>query len=111
MLSFNLSKTRLTFYCYYYYFRGVVSVSISLNNFDMKQCRSDEENEETEDGDNKDATTSSKSNRNRDPFYGTDNCDRVSTQVNINSDSLRRNIERLIFCSFLQVYKYRGKRL
>ena len=68
-------------------------MSISLNNFDMKQCRSDEENEETDDGDNKDATTStssgrsSKSNRNRDPFYGTDNCDRVSTQVNINSQS------------------------
>lgn len=72
-------------------FRGVVSVSISLNNFDLKQCGDEDENEI-----NPDLTSTSqdanhenmglknrtiKTNRNHGPFYGTDDCDRVSTQV------------------------------
>ena len=69
-------------------------MSISLNNFDLKQCRDEEEEEEEEDnldgssGDGSETTASPiKIKKNKDyqrgPFYGTDNCDRVSTQVEL----------------------------
>lgn len=80
--------------------RGVVSVSISLNNFDLKQCGQDDdddeensasidavtaENNETLSASLKasshNTTSAKKADRRQDPFYGTDNCDRVSTQV------------------------------
>lgn len=51
--------------------RGVVSVSISLNNFDLKQCGESEISEE-----NWNSTEKSE-----DPFFNTDKCDRQSTIV------------------------------
>lgn len=49
--------------------KGVVSISISLNNFDLKQCgESDEEN-------------SNLTEKYDDPFFNTDKCDRESTIV------------------------------
>lgn len=71
-------------------------MSISLNNFDLKQCAVEEEENETENNNVLEMSTddvslskvqetgqekSNKANRHRDPFYGTDNCDHVSTQV------------------------------
>lgn len=73
-------------------FRGVVSVSISLNNFDLKQCGDDEENEindeltSTIDANYENMGLKNrtiKTNRNHGPFYGTDDCDHVSTQVKL----------------------------
>ena len=54
--------------------RGVVSISISLNKFDLKQC-----------GESPNALNVSNQSflieRERDPFYDTDKCDRVTTDV------------------------------
>lgn len=88
--------------------RGVVAVSISLNNFDLKQCGEnleDEEEEAEEDSVAENSLTSfisgsktsdeAESERKKkekakqrsrfesleDPFYDTDQCDRVSTMV------------------------------
>ena len=76
--------------------RGVVSVSISLNNFDLKQCRDEDEEEEDNEINKNDSSGAGSSETTespgktrksfnkdyqRGPFYGTDNCDRVSTQV------------------------------
>ena len=46
--------------------RGIVAISISLKNFDLKQCGDD-----------------SSLDNNLDPFYNTDKCDRKTTKVNI----------------------------
>lgn len=61
--------------------RGVISVAISLNKFDLKQCGdADNGDEEMNNKLDKDNSTSFY-NRYRDPFYGTDKCDRATTQV------------------------------
>ncbi|RNA23662.1 G-coupled receptor -like protein [Brachionus plicatilis] len=49
--------------------RGVVSISISLNNFDLKQCGESEDAEED----------SNSTEKYDDPFFNTDKCDREST--------------------------------
>ncbi|CAF0705407.1 unnamed protein product [Brachionus calyciflorus] len=55
--------------------RGVVSVSISLNNFDLKQCG------ETENTENDDSIISQNKTQKKynDPFFNTDKCDRQTT--------------------------------
>jgi hypothetical protein len=61
--------------------RGVISIAISLNKFDLKQC-GDGDNLAQEIANSLDnENTTSYFNKNRDPFYGTDKCDRATTQV------------------------------
>lgn len=63
--------------------RGVVSISISLNNFDLKQC--DNINGTLEMEKNKSTPSDELAEMTRtkggDPFYGTDKCQDVSTEV------------------------------
>jgi hypothetical protein len=66
--------------------RGVVAISISLNNFDLKQCGVSHENE-TETEHNSENLFSDSSSRDHDPFYDTDMCDRDTTQVKLNRQS------------------------
>ncbi len=80
----------------------MISVAISLNKFDLKQC-GEEEKKEAEDGES--------SIKQRDPFYGTDKCDRATTNV-IYSFHFRTNSFNFDNKSNSGlVFQYRGKRL
>ena len=63
----------------------MVSISISLNKFDLKQCGESPIINTTEneivDLEAQNRINSYLFNRDRDPFYGTDKCDRITTDV------------------------------
>lgn len=63
--------------------RGVAAVSISLNNFDLKQCGAKNvhvSNDETTLNETEAAPVTVNPNE-QDPFYGTDKCDPITTEV------------------------------
>ncbi len=60
--------------------RGVVAVSISLNNFDLKQC---DAKKKTDDDDSINVTLNKQMAKESDPFLGTHRCDPVTTVVGI----------------------------
>jgi len=70
----------------YFFYRGVAAVSISLNNFDLKQCGAKDAplsyNEITSNK-TEPAPKVVKSPSEQDPFYGTDKCDPITTEVKL----------------------------
>lgn len=66
--------------------RGVVSIAISLNKFDLKQCGKSPIPDESEPIEEESHYTTNHyinatNPSSRDPFYGTDKCDRTTTDV------------------------------
>jgi hypothetical protein len=87
-LSYFIFEYHYKNFTYIKIHRGVVSISISLNKFDLKQCGAStlpniSYTEYNAEGINSisDFSQTSLVNLERDPFYNTDRCDRITTDV------------------------------
>lgn len=75
--------SKALFYLIFVIKRGVVSISVSLNKFDLKQCGKEDSINNT--NDNLELSNISQSSQiQNDPFYNTDECNRETTQVSFN---------------------------
>ena len=79
--------------------RGVVSISISLNNFDLKQCGAKPVSLVTGDEIEVQETIIEKNVTMEDPFFGTDKCEKITTEVILKKQQKIKTAKHL-HCSF-----------